>query len=350
MSLVSSSFSSSRAVPDPGVTLAQPFDPEKLREGLTKTLDNVGQVTRDTSSKLLDQARSWKSAAEDSSDREGSSEADPYEQATVEYNAAYTSMTDKGLALLRQRERSADLLELAEHLINSIANTPKSFGTAFEAIVLNRAAFLEAEEFARMDLEAARESAIGAGAGVTAGAAVASLAPAAAMWAATTFGAASTGTAISTLSGAAATNAALAWLGGGALAAGGGGTAMGGALLALAGPIGWTVAGAALLTSIVLFTKKKFETREAKHKALLAVQQNIATVQALDAQIDELLERSTATRELLRTNFQQALGSFGADFLALPTTDQSRLAALVNTAQSCANLLGRRIVPETTNV
>ena len=74
---------------------------------------------------------------------------------------------------------------------------------------------------------------------------------------ATTFGVASTGTAISTLSGAAATNAALAWLGGGALAAGGGGMAAGNALLALAGPVGWAIAGVALLSSGILLWKGK---------------------------------------------------------------------------------------------
>lgn len=72
---------------------------------------------------------------------------------------------------------------------------------------------------------------------------------------ATTFGVASTGTAISALSGAAATNAALAWLGGGALAVGGGGMAAGNAFLALAGPIGWAIAGVALVASGLMFWK-----------------------------------------------------------------------------------------------
>ena len=68
---------------------------------------------------------------------------------------------------------------------------------------------------------------------------------------------ASTGTVISTLSGAAATNAALAWLGGGALAAGGGGMAAGEAFLALAGPVGWAIAGVALLVSGLMLWKTK---------------------------------------------------------------------------------------------
>lgn len=76
------------------------------------------------------------------------------------------------------------------------------------------------------------------------------------MWVATTFGTASTGTAISALSGAAASNAAIAWLGGGALATGGGGMAAGQALLALAGPIGWGIAGTTLLASVLLTVKK----------------------------------------------------------------------------------------------
>lgn len=80
--------------------------------------------------------------------------------------------------------------------------------------------FKDVCDYATQELDAAKKSMAGVGAGVAGGMAVASLAPSAAMWVATTFGTASTGTAISTLSGAAATNAALAWLGGGAAAAG----------------------------------------------------------------------------------------------------------------------------------
>ncbi|MDN4641600.1 hypothetical protein QCD70_15210 [Agreia sp. PsM10] len=268
---------------------------------------------------------------------------DLYVQAIADYNGAFTAMSDRGLSVMRQRERSTDLIELVELLVNSIANTPKSFTTDFEDIEHHRSQFLEAEEFARKDLEASRRSAAGVGAGFAAGAAVASMAPTAAMWAATTFGAASTGTAISTLSGAAATNAALAWLGGGAIAAGGGGTAAGGALLALAGPIGWTVAGATVLVSIALFAKKKFDNREEKQRALISVRQNTALVTGLDAQIDDLLQRTTSLRELLRKSYTEALRFFDADFLELSASQQSQLGTLVNTATSCAALLSKRI-------
>ncbi|THJ65678.1 hypothetical protein E8P82_11910 [Arthrobacter echini] len=320
------------------------FDVSNAKEG-------IGRALRGASTHIVEQAGSVKQTAKDATEaakdkveRLAAKAADPpYEEVIAEYNAAFTEMSDKGDTLLRQRERSADLVELVELLINSIANTPKSFDASLGEIHAQRAQFLDVEEFARKDLEAAKRSAVGAGAGFATGAAVVSVAPTAAIWVATTFGAASTGTAISTLSGAAASNAALAWLGGGALAAGGGGTAAGGALLALAGPVGWTVAGASLLASIALLSKKKLETREAKQEALAALKRNIASVKGGDAQIDDLLQKTTALRLELMSSYVGALACFGADFRSFSTSQQNSLAVLVNNTKSCAALLSKRV-------
>lgn len=300
-------------------------------------------MARGASARLIKQASDLRDVTVETVEKVTARNSDPYEDAIAEYNAAFTAMADKGFSLLRQRERSTDLIELVERLVNSIANTPRSLGAEFIEIDALRAQFLQVEEFAQRDLEAARVSAAGAGVGITAGAAVASVAPTAAMWVATTFGTASTGTAISTLSGAAATNAAMAWLGGGALAAGGGGTAAGGALLALAGPIGWTVAGAAILTSIALFARKRFENRESKQEALTSVKQNTAIVRAMDVQVDELLQRTSTLRARLLGAYGDALQFFGADFRTLTELQQSQLAALVNNTKACAALLSERI-------
>lgn len=179
------------------------------------------------------------------------------QESITEYNDVYTIMNDKGLQLYIERCRSLDVISLVESLVNSIAHRPKTFDTEFEEISVCRKKFTESRDFADQQLQEARKTVANAGAGLAAGASVAFMAPTAAMWIATTFGTASTGAAISTLSGAAATNAALAWLGGGALTAGGGGMAAGSALLALAGPVGWSIAGATLLSSILIFTSKK---------------------------------------------------------------------------------------------
>jgi hypothetical protein len=315
----------------------------KARDGIAKAVDEATRRARAASAQVGGRVGDLRDTTKETVEKLAARKPNPYEDAVAEYNRAYTTMNDTGLALLRQRERSTDLIEHVEALVNSIANTPKSFDAAIGRIDVDRAEFLDVEEFARRDLESARRSAAGGGAGIAAGAAVASVAPSAAMWVATTFGAASTGTAISALSGAAATNAALAWLGGGALAAGGGGTAMGGAILALSGPVGWGVAGAAIVTSVALFAWKKGETREEKQEALTAVKRNTARVEELSARVDALLRRTDDLRSLLTTSYREAMRSFGADFSALSSADRSRLVALVNSTQACAALLGERV-------
>ncbi|MFT7712220.1 hypothetical protein ACMT9Y_14765 [Clavibacter tessellarius] len=315
----------------------------KARDGFAKAVDEAARRARAASAQVGERVGDLRDTTKETVEKLGARKPDPYEDAVAAYNIAFTAMNDAGSALLRQRERSTDLIEHVEALVNSIANTPKSFDAAIGRIDVDRAEFLDVEEFARRDLEAARRSAAGGGAGFAAGAAVASVAPSAAMWVATTFGAASTGTAISALSGAAATNAALAWLGGGALAAGGGGTAAGGAILALSGPVGWSVAGAAILTSVALFAWKKGETREQKQEALTSVTRNTARVVELTARVEALLQRTDGLRSLLTTSYREAVGAFGADFSALPASEQSRLAALVNSTQACAALLGERV-------
>lgn len=311
---------------------------EELRD---KDAKRRRRRAKDSSSKGTKKSR--KTGAEGADGEAAAKKADPYEVAVVEYNEAFTLMSDKGMSLLRQRERSTDLIELIEQMVNSIANTPKSFDADIAEITMQRAEFLAAEEFGRRELEAARASATSAGAGVVAGAAVASMAPTAALWVATTFGTASTGTAISTLSGAAASKAALAWLGGGALAAGGGGTAAGSALLALAGPIGWTVAGATLLASVALYTNKKFKNRKEKNRALTALKSNIAQVRDVDAQLKGILERTVSLRVQLHQRFGESLELYGRDFLSLSADQQLQLGALVNNTKACAVLLGERV-------
>ena len=143
---------------------------------------------------------------------------------------------------------------------DAIRNVPSEKRVQYEKLREVRLNWKQQADKIEADYKVAAVKNVGGGAaGVSAGVAVAALGPTAAMGVATTFGVASTGTAISTLSGAAATNAALAWLGGGALAVGGGGMAAGNAFLALAGPVGWAIAGVALLSSGLFFWKAKSE-------------------------------------------------------------------------------------------
>ena len=259
------------------------------------------------------------------------------------YNVEYTHLNDQGTKLFIQRERSLDLLINVENLINSIANHPKAFDADISEIQVKRTEFKDVCEFAKNELEAAKKSAAGAGTGMASGMAVASLAPSAAMWIATTFGTASTGTAISTLSGAAATKAALAWLGGGALAAGGKGIIAGKALLALAGPVGWSVAGATLLTSVVLFANKKLKLNKEKKQEIESVLENTEKLKETNLELQALLEKTEQLRENLGTQYSECMALFGKNFMEISEDCQMKLGALVNNAKSMAVTLSEGV-------
>ena len=261
----------------------------------------------------------------------------------TEYNDAYTIMNDKGVQLFVERSRAVDTISFVESLVNSIANRPKSFDAEFEEIRINRKKFTDSCEFANLELQEARKVATGAGAGLAAGASVAFMAPTAAMWIATTFGTASTGAAISTLSGAAATNAALAWLGGGALAAGGGGMAGGTAFLALAGPVGWSIAGATLLTSILIFTTKKTKLNKQKNEEIQAIKRNIELVREMDGKIGQILDSTITIRNGLNDTLKTAFPMCGADYLSLDDGQKQLLGALINNTKVLAALFGKTI-------
>ena len=294
-------------------------------------------------SQLVHKSKKSRSAEKSPNEKKAKSLNDQLQEAITEYNDAYTSFNDHGIRLFNQRERAIDLLENVEELINSIANRPKEFDTVIAQIQIEKKQFRDACAFAKKELSAARKSAVGAGAGVAGGMAVASLAPSAAMWIATTFGTASTGTAISTLSGAVATKAALAWLGGGALAAGGGGVAAGNALLALAGPIGWGIAGASLLTSIILFRHKKMKLEKEKKNEIKSVKSNTEQIVETDAKIDSILKKTVDLRRNLNDQFHAGLIYYNVNYLRIPEGGQLFLGAVVNNAKALAASLSKEV-------
>ena len=255
------------------------------------------------------------------------------------YNDSYNQFSDIALQLYFQRVRSVDTIQLVEKLINSIARHPKSFDSDFAEINKNKVEFLDAQDFADKELSKAKKEAGTAGAGVAAGAAVTALAPTAAMWVATTFGTASTGTAISALSGAAATNAALAWLGGGTLASGGLGIAGGHALLALAGPIGWGIAGFSILTSVVLFANNKIKSNKKKQEEITSVKTNIHHLEKDVAFLTDLLTKTETLRTKVNELYSSTLSMYERDYAQLNEDQKYQLGSLVNNTKALAATL-----------
>lgn len=248
-------------------------------------------------------------------------------------------------SLFNQRKRAArEVVERIEAYVNRLANSPKEFERTVAGYRVEASRFdNDVERLERALAQSTLAGSAAGGAGVLAGAGVAALAPSAALAVATTFGTASTGTAISTLSGAAATNAALAWLGGGALAAGGGGMAAGNALLALAGPVGLTVAGFALVASAVyLHARNKRCTVEANQKRA-EVEVGIrsltmakrATV-GLSQLIRKHADGSQADLVWLTEHAPANYGQFDDD-------QKKRLTALINNIGTLGKLLGEQV-------
>ena len=306
----------------------------------------IKDKTKAATTTLVDKAGEVKHAAVNAKDdiTEKLTELDRMlKESVTEYNDAYTLMNDKGVQLYVERTRALDSIAFVEMIVNSIANKPKSFDTEFEEICMNRKQFVESCEFAQRELNAAREAAVGAGAGLAAGASVAFMAPTAAMWIATTFGTSSTGVAISTLSGAAASNAALAWLGGGAIAAGGKGIVAGKALLALSGPIGWSIAGATLLSSIIIFTTKRAKLNKQKNEEIQAIKKNIEAVREMDASINVLLVETKKIRTALNIVFAKTVPLYGVDYLSISNDQKHLLGALVNSTKALSAMFTKMV-------
>lgn len=245
---------------------------------------------------------------------------------------------------LRKNECYKIITEI-EKMFSKIANKPKVFDKAFAQYKSEFKVFTNIlndirEEVRRTNLQTSGT----AGAGLMAGAGVATLAPTAAMAIATTFGTASTGTAISSLAGAAATRSALAWLGGGALAAGGGGMAAGNALLALAGPVGWTISGATIVGS-ALFARNKNakiaeEANEKRKEIEILNRQFKASLVEVKKLITETREHSDGMNRQL-TELKRDITSF--DYKMLNSEQKNKMISLKNHVESLSTLMNKKI-------
>ncbi len=134
--------------------MVQPLRLDKAKQGFDKAIRCFGKFAGISSKQPVVQTSDLKDAAVDSVEKLTAKKPDPYEEAIAEYNGAFTSMNDKGLSLLCQRERSTDLIELVELLVNNIAHTPKAFETDFDEIDIHKrpkrlddAGYLRSQEF-----------------------------------------------------------------------------------------------------------------------------------------------------------------------------------------------------------
>ena len=248
--------------------------------------------------------------------------------------------------LFEQRQQVvAEVIEPVEEYVNGLANAPKEFDKSVRAFRIEINRFDSTVQ--RIRKEAARSEKIGSGvglAGASAGVGLAAFGPSAALAVATTFGTASTGTAISTLSGAAAAKAALAWIGGGALSAGGGGMAAGNALLALAGPVGWTVGGLALVGSgAYLHYRNGVLAKEAVQERV-RVEGEIRALRTALGEIERLRASTRTYTEGTLASLDWLCNHSPNDYRQFDPGHKERLGALINHIRSLSELIRKEAV------
>ena len=267
-----------------------------------------------------------------------------HELAQEQAQAVIVKTNEKIDELGRYTEKIYVNLEAIQKLFDVIRNVPHEQRIQYEQMKEVQLSWKQQAEKIEADYRTFVVKNVGeAAAGVGAGVAVVALGPTVAMGVATTFGVASTGTAISTLSGAAATNAALAWLGGGALVAGGGGMAAGEALLALVGPVGWVVAGMAILGSSLLIWKARDEKKCLETVYTLVSKRDTKSYEEAIVEINERITRIQDENKKLAEAIQK-IKTFGTDYNRMTEAQQYELGAYVNLMQSSTQLLVNPIV------
>ena len=271
---------------------------------------------------------------------------DEFNKSLEVYNGVAEKLNTECEALYAKRESALETIQMVQEHINRIANKPKEFEAELHKIDLEIKDFNDKKSEIKKAEKEAKMAAGGSGAGATLsalGVAVATMGPTAAMGMATTFGVASTGTAISSLSGAAAANAALAWLGGGALAAGGGGMAAGNAFLALAGPVGWGIAGSMFALSLgagALAAHKNTKAAEEAIEQRMELEKLTRSYERTIAEIGSIIDMTETQVKGLETADKLVKGE---DYSKFSDDEKLQAGLLVNMTLALAQLVNREV-------
>ena len=260
-----------------------------------------------------------------------------------EYNGVVQLIGQKSCELYEARKQPVQVINRFEIYLNSLSNKPIEFE---RVIRLVKSDLKEIHEAMKLEEENRSANIKGAGmgaAGVAGGTVVAVAGSTALMAAATAFGTASTGVAISSLTGAAATNAALAWLGGGTLATGGGGMSAGSALLGLAGPVGWSIAGVAAIGAGVITAKKNSESAR---KATSQAKELRAKAQILSekcSELEGLTQQTVNLRQKISIACETLERIVSKDHNYFTYEQKLLLGSTVNDVQSLGKLINTHI-------
>ncbi|MEE0398085.1 MAG: hypothetical protein UDQ92_08030 [Lachnospiraceae bacterium] len=267
------------------------------------------------------------------------------QQANEIYKLTYENALKKVTELYENKQNAVKILKAVEAYVETLSNKPYELQKRMSEIQCRRKAF--ENEVKKIEIESKKADKVSgrvAGAGMAAGAGVAAFGPTAAMAVATTFGTASTGTAIASLSGAAATKAALAWLGGGALTAGGGGMAAGQAFLAMAGPVGWSIGGAALIGGALLASSKNKKIAEKAEKQTKEIQSETDKMKRIKIKVIAEIEAISPLVVGISFLLKELNEKKNRDYNLFSMEEKNKLMSLMNSAEALSKRIEAKIV------
>lgn len=271
-------------------------------------------------------------------------------QACDAYKYNQENLVKNAKSLYKKRKRYLTLFRGISKKLERITNLPEWCKEDFDDSMKRVEAFQTAVEYEKDPKKFAEQTdktgrtAAYVGAGTVAGTAIATMGSTAAMSIATVLGTASTGTAISALSGVAATNAALAWLGGGAVAAGGAGMAGGSLVLAMFGPIGWTIAGVSAISGFAWLRASNKKQAEEAGRYLSEIKRDNNTMAEKLSHLMGIIRRSdNHEKNKLGPSIEWLDNVSPKDYKKWDDNQKHELEKLLNAVSNTVSLINERI-------
>ena len=122
------------------------------------------------------------------------------------------------------------------------------------------------------------------------------------------------------------------------MTAGGGGMAAGEAFLALARPIGWVIAGVALLSSGLMFWKAMSDKKRLERIFTLISERDVKTYELAIVELEERITRIKDEGEKLKSAIEK-MRNFGTDYEKMTEGQQYELGSYVNLMSASTQLL-----------
>ena len=122
------------------------------------------------------------------------------------------------------------------------------------------------------------------------------------------------------------------------MAVGGGGMAAGNAFLALAGPVGWTIAGLSIIASGLMFFKTKGDKERLENVYTRISNRDVKSYELAIVELSERIKRIDDETGKLETAIKE-IETFGTDYRQMTEEQQYKLGAYVNLMEASTMLL-----------